>query len=172
MEEIKEFDGKIDAINAAFEEETLALPERERLASEQQELKAKLAEIVKSLRLKDRHIEKISHRLKELSMKVERVMEEITDLEQETGFTAEELSAMFAQIEKNKADEKKFLKKLGLPLEEAQKLEKQLRSVDRKLKKIEQESGFHARELPVQSMPSRMARAKLSMPNPSWSRPT
>ena len=54
---------------------------------------------------------------------------------------------MFEQIEKNKADEKKVLKKLGLPLEEAQKLEKQLRSVDRKLKKIEQESGFHAREL-------------------------
>ena len=86
MEEIREFDGKIDAINAAFEEETLAPPERERLAAEQQELKVKLAEIVKSLRLKDRHIEKISHRLKELSMKVERVMEEITDLEQETGF--------------------------------------------------------------------------------------
>ena len=64
----------------------MLLAERDAFLAEQQELKVKLAEILKSLRLKDRHIEKISHRLKELSVKVERVMEEIADLEQEAGF--------------------------------------------------------------------------------------
>jgi RNA polymerase primary sigma factor len=147
IEEIREYDGKIEAIHAGLEAETGDPEERQGLLQEQQELKVKLADILKSLRLKDRHIEKIAFRLKELSLKVDRVMDEIADLEKEAGFSADELSAMFEQIQLNKGDEKKLLKKLGISLEEAQKQEKLLRSADRKLKRVEQESGFHSREL-------------------------
>jgi RNA polymerase primary sigma factor len=147
IEEIREYDEKIEAIHIGLEAESVVPEERQKLLQEQQELKVKLAEILKSLRLKDRHIEKIAFRLKELSLKVDRVIDEITDLEKEAGFSADELSAMFEQIQLKKSDEKKVLKKLGISLEEAQKQEKQLRSSDRKLKRIEQESGFHSREL-------------------------
>ena len=146
-DEIREYEGKLEAIHAGIEAESVTAEERERLLAEQQELKAKMAELLKSLRLKDRHIEKIAHRLKELSLKVDRVMAEIADLEKETGVPAAELSELFERLAGSKTEEKKVLKKLGLSLEDAQKLEKRLRSSERKLKKVEQESGFHAREM-------------------------
>jgi len=146
-DEIREYEGKLEAIHAGIEAESVAAEERERLLAEQQELKAKMAELLKSLRLKDRHIEKIAYRLKELSLKVDRVMAEIAEMEKEAGVSAAELSELFERLAMSKTEEKKVLKKLGLSLEDAQKLEKRLRSSERKLKKVEQESGFHAREM-------------------------
>ena len=146
-DEIRDYDGRLDAIHAGLEAESVSDKERERLLSEQQELKAKMAEVLKSLRLKDRHIEKIAYRLKELSLKVDKVMAEISKLEKETGMSAAELSELFERLTRNKTEEKKVLKKLNVSLEDAQKLEKRLRSAERKLKKIEQESGFQASEL-------------------------
>ncbi|HEX9080053.1 MAG TPA: RNA polymerase sigma factor region1.1 domain-containing protein, partial [Desulfuromonadaceae bacterium] len=43
--------------------------------------KEQLATLLKSLRLKDRHINKVAERLKELSCKVEKLMQELSDLE-------------------------------------------------------------------------------------------
>jgi RNA polymerase primary sigma factor len=146
-DEIRECEGKLEAVHAGIEAESVTAEERERLLEEQQELKAKMAEFLKSLRLKDRHIEKIAHRLKELSLKVDRVMAEIAELEKETGVPAAELAELFERLTRNKTEEKKVLKKLKVSLEDAQKLEKRLRSSDRKLKKVEQESGFQASEL-------------------------
>ena len=147
IDQIREQDGRLEAITAELERADLSPEERDQLEAEQQDLKMRLAEVLKSLRLKDRHIEKIAYRLKELSLKVDKVIHEIADLENEAGFSAEELKELFDQIEKGKTEEKKALKKLELPLEEAQNLERQLRAADRKLRKIEQESGFQAREL-------------------------
>ena len=92
IDEIRDLDARLDAQYARIEAESLSAAEREKLSAEQQEIKAKMAELLKSLRLKDRHIEKIAQRLKELSLKVDKVMEEIAELEKETGVSADELS--------------------------------------------------------------------------------
>src|SRR5512140_656003 len=47
IEEIREYDGKIEALHNTLETETLPSEERERLLTEQQELKVRLAEILK-----------------------------------------------------------------------------------------------------------------------------
>jgi RNA polymerase primary sigma factor len=147
IEDIRGLEQGLTTIHDSLESDSLTAEEREVLYTEQQDLKAKMADILKSLRLKDRHIEKISYRLKELSMKADRVMVEIAELEKEAGIPAQELSAAFDQILNNRADEKKILKKLNLSPDDAQKFEKQLRGSEKKLRKIELESGFQAREL-------------------------
>ena len=81
IDEIREYDGKIEAINAELRTRRRFLRSKARGCCGAAGLKASLADILKSLRLKDRHIEKISYRLKELSLKVERVMKEIAELE-------------------------------------------------------------------------------------------
>jgi RNA polymerase primary sigma factor len=147
VDEIKEYDLRMDGLNDALEAATLTAAERSKLVKEQHELKGKMAELLKSLRLKDRHIEKISERLKELSVKVEKFLREIGEIERETGKTATELAAVFEKMHKSAAEEKKGAKKLNLPVEEAQKLEKRLKGTEKKLKKVEAESGFRATEL-------------------------
>ncbi|KAF0220565.1 MAG: RNA polymerase primary sigma [Geobacteraceae bacterium] len=147
IDEIKEHDIRMEELHATLESESLKESARQGLVKEQLELKGKMAELVKSLRLKDRHIEKIAQRLKELSAKVDRIMREITELEKESRFSAADLSLLFVKMHKSAEDEKKVLKKLGLAQEDAQKLEKRLKSAEKKLKKVEQESGFHASEL-------------------------
>jgi RNA polymerase primary sigma factor len=118
---------------------------KKELVKKQRSAKDVQAEQLKSLRMKDRHINKIAERLKELSFKVERHMKELADLE--GLITHEKLKAL---IEKYQMDEDKAaldLKKFKLGTEDAQKLDKRLRTTARKLQKVEQESGFKASEL-------------------------
>jgi len=145
IDEIREFDGRMDEIQVALEPEAVAAKERESLLEEHAEIKVKMADLLKSLRLKDRHIEKIAQRLKELSCKVDLVMQEITELEKETGTEKDPYLTTFDGL--RGALEAKYQSALSLSQDEAQKLEKRYRSTEKKLRKIEQESGFKACEL-------------------------
>jgi len=147
IDEIKELDEKMQTVNAGLEKASIPAAESEGLLAEKTEIKGVLTDRLKSLRLKDRHIANIAQRLKELSCKVDTLMQEITGIEKETGMTSGDLLALFDKMGKSAAEEKKGLKKLSLSLEEVQKLEKRLRNADKKLKKVEQESGFRASEL-------------------------
>src|SRR6185369_4980266 len=54
---------------------------KKELENKYRQAKEQQAELLKSLRMKDRHINKIAERLKELSFKVEKLMKEFSDLE-------------------------------------------------------------------------------------------
>ena len=144
INDIKEYFGRMEEIQTSLE--TVAVKERERLQEEHAELKVKMADLLKSLRLKDRHIEKIAQRLKELSSKVDQVMLEISDLEKETATEKDPFLATYGALPAS-ASESDFQAKLNLSQEEAHKLEKRYRSAEKNLTKIEQESGFKASEL-------------------------
>ena len=81
IDEIHALDVRMEELHDALELEDISAAERQGFLDEQQQLKAKMAELLKSLRLKDRHIEKIAQRLKELSCRVDKVLQEIVDLE-------------------------------------------------------------------------------------------
>ena len=145
IDQIREEDLRMEQV---LEELDQGIPEsrKEELLAEQRDLKAKMAEQLKSLRLKDRHIEKISLRLKELSVKVEKVLHEITDLEEEAKMPAADLESLAARLAAGEDDEN-ALQKVDLSRDAVLKLEKRLKSAERKLKKVEQESGFRATDL-------------------------
>ncbi len=103
------------------------------------------AVLLKSLRLKDRHINKIAERLKELSFKVDRHMRELTVLE--PSITLEKLKALVEKFQRDEVKAAAELTKLKRDPEETEKLDKLLRNAARKLQKVEQESGFKASEL-------------------------
>jgi RNA polymerase primary sigma factor len=147
IDEIGEYDKRMEQLNDLLEAESLTAAARAKTIKEHQELKAKLADLLKSLRLKDRHIEKIAHRLKELSVRVEKLLAEIGEIENEAGFTAVELVVMFEKMHKSVTEEQKIVKKLKLPSEQLLKLEKKLKNAEKKLQKVETESGFRATEL-------------------------
>jgi RNA polymerase primary sigma factor len=147
IQEIGDYDSRMEELNDLLEAESLPVTARGKLIKEQQGIKGKMAELLKSLRLKDRHIEKIAHRLKELSNRVEKLLLEIGDIESEVGFSAAELANMFEKMRKSAAEAKKIVKKLKLPQEQLPKLEKRLKNAEKKLQKVELESGFRATEL-------------------------
>jgi len=103
------------------------------------------AVLLKSLRLKDRHINKVAERLKELSVKVEKMMAELTDLH--TLIPIDKLKILVDKLQNDEEKGAAEFKKFKLDEEEALKLEKRLRNAARRLQKIEQESGFKASDL-------------------------
>jgi RNA polymerase primary sigma factor len=147
ISEIGEYDSRMEELNDLLEVQSLSATARGKLFKEQRGLKEKMAELLKSLRLKDRHIEKIAQRLKELSVKVEKLLLEIGEIESEVGFSAAELAVMFDKMHKSATEETKIVKKLKLPQEQLPKLEKRLKNAEKKLQKVELESGFRATEL-------------------------
>jgi RNA polymerase primary sigma factor len=144
----------IDAITAqdALLAEIVAELDSAKTAAKKKELEKKLrsakdiqAEQLKSLRMKDRHINKIAERLKELSFKVDRMMKELNDLE--AIMPADKVKALVDKYQKDEDKAALDLKKFKLDAEETDKLDKRLRNAARKLQKVEQESGFKASDL-------------------------
>jgi len=147
MDEIRDIDLRMDAIIVEQDAESLPAETAAALAEEKNTLKLRLAELVKSLRLKDRHIEKISLRLKELSAKVDRILREVADLEREAAVKPAVFSAFLTDPERQKGEVEPFILSLKFSEEDALKFEKKLISLEKKLRKVEEESGFRACEL-------------------------
>ncbi len=134
---LAELTAQLDAAKTAAKKKELE--KAQNLAKENQ------AVLLKSLRMKDRHINKIAERLKELSFKVDRHMKELADLE--PSIPPEKLKALVDKFQRDEVKAVAELKKLKRDPEETEKLDKLLRSAARKLQKVEQESGFKASEL-------------------------
>ena len=103
------------------------------------------ADLLKSLRLKDRHTNKVAERLKELSGRVDKLQAELADLEKL--IPVEKLKTLLDKLQNEDEKCTTEFNKLKLDEEETLKLEKRLRSAARKIQKVEQESGFKARDL-------------------------
>ena len=103
------------------------------------------ADLLKSLRLKDRHTNKVAERLKELSGKVDKLQAELSDLEKI--IPLEKLKALLDKLQNEDEKCTTELNKFKLDEEETLKIEKRLRNAARKIQKVEQESGFKARDL-------------------------
>jgi len=120
--------------------------------SKKKELEKKLSQgkdhqavLLKSLRLKDRHINTAAKSLKELSVKVQKVHDELTDLHRL--IPIDKLKTLVDKLQNDGERATAEFKKLKLDVEETMKLEKRLRSAARKLQKVEQESGFKTSDL-------------------------
>ncbi|MEI7815942.1 MAG: RNA polymerase sigma factor RpoD [Desulfuromonadales bacterium] len=103
------------------------------------------ADLLKSLRLKDRHTNKVAERLKELSGKIDKLQAELSDLEKI--IPVEKLKSLLDKLQNEDEKCTTELNKLKLDEEETLKMERRLRTAARKIQKIEQESGFKARDL-------------------------
>ncbi len=144
---IRSCDATMEAHSSSLADPALPDGDRERIVRELHEVREKTAELLKSLRLKDRHIERIAQRLKELAGKVDRVTEEIRELSVETGIPFEELMELCQEPSGGDEARSRVLAAVSASEENAERVEKKLKSVRRKLEKIEQESGFQAVEL-------------------------
>lgn len=144
---IRTCDATMEDLSASLADTALAEKDRERIAGELQEVRERTAELLKSLRLKDRHIERIAQRLKELSGKVDRVMEDVRQLSKETGIPFEELMGLCQGPSRGEEARSRVLEAVSASEEDADRVENMLKSVRAELEKIEQESGFQAVEL-------------------------
>lgn len=145
--DIRSCDQNMEELQNALLQPGLATEERERIAEELQNLKSRTADLLKSLRLKDRHIERIAQQLKELATRVERIMADIHEVSSDSEIPAEELIWLCRETRDNEEARAELLARLSSSPEEALKREKKLRSAQKKLEKIEQDSGFQAIEL-------------------------
>jgi len=109
------------------------------------EEKDKQAELLRSLRLKDRHTNKVAERLKELSGRVDMLQAELSDLEKI--ISVEKLKTLLDKLQNEDNNCAVEFSKLKLDEEETVRLEKRLRNAARKIHKVELESGFKARDL-------------------------
>ena len=144
----------IDAITASNQElgrlvdemeKSGSAAERKNLEKRIREAKEEQAVQLISLRLKDRHVERIAERLKRLSLKVEKLMKEPSDFDDL--ISPDKFKALIDGYQKDKDGMTPDLKKLKLDADNLEKLNKRLFAITRSLWKIENESGFKACEL-------------------------
>jgi len=137
-------DQQVNELATALEAAKAAAKKKE-LEKQLKEAKEHQAELLRSLRLKDRHITRVADRLKELSSKVTRVKHELAEVQNIVA--ADKLNELLEKFRIDEAKGMTALKALKLNEEDLQKVEKRLRNGARKLIKVEQESGFKSTEL-------------------------
>ena len=120
-------------------------PKKKEFEKKLREGKDRQADLLKSLRLKDRHTNKVAERLKELSGRVDTLQAELSDLEKV--ISVEKLKVLLDKLQNEDDKCTAELGKLKLDEDETARIEKRLRSAARKIQKVEQESGFKARDL-------------------------
>jgi RNA polymerase primary sigma factor len=120
-------------------------PKKKEFEKKLREGKDHQADLLKSLRLKDRHTNKVAERLKELSGKVDKLQAELADIEKI--IPVEKLKVLLDKLQNDDEKCTAELSKLKLDEEETDKVEKRLRTAARRIQKVEQESGFKARDL-------------------------
>jgi RNA polymerase primary sigma factor len=137
--------GDVELSSLAEELEKTAAAKKKELEKRTLDAKEHQAKLLISLRLKDRHINKISERLKELSFRVDRLMKELSDLDEL--IPSDKLKILMDRYQKDEDKAVLELKKLKLTTDEIDNLDKRMLATARKLQKIENESGFKASEL-------------------------
>ncbi|MDY0383682.1 RNA polymerase sigma factor RpoD [Trichlorobacter sp.] len=137
-------DQQVTELATALEGAKAAAKKKE-LEKQLKEAKEHQAELLRSLRMKDRHITRVADRLKELSSKVTRVKHELAEVQNIVA--ADKLNELLEKFRLDEAKGMTALKALKLNEEDLQKVEKRLRNGARKLIKVEQESGFKSSEL-------------------------
>ncbi len=147
IEDIRTCALSIEQCQESMDDGALSNDERNAAREQQVALKTRAAELLKSLRLKDRHIERIALRLKELATKVERIMDEVREVSAETGIPADELPGNLRGLQDSNKKRAGMFGSLSLPAEDVARLEKKLKSAYKKLEKIELDSGFEAVQL-------------------------
>jgi RNA polymerase primary sigma factor len=144
IDAIASTDQQVNELATALESAKAAAKKKE-LEKQLKDAKEHQAELLRSLRLKDRHITRVADRLKELSSKVTRVKHELAEVQQI--IAADKLSELLEKFRNDEAKGMTALKAFKLNEEDLQKVEKRLRNGARKLTKVEQESGFKSSEL-------------------------
>ncbi len=147
IDEIAVLDKRSEELQAILEPGDVADDVRAASEAELLQIKEQLAEKVKALRLKDRHIEKVAHRLKELSIKVAKTSREVGEIEQEVKLKGDELRVQLRRLHADASLETEIAALLGVSVEDLQRFDRKLSSVEKKLRKVELEAGFKATDL-------------------------
>jgi RNA polymerase primary sigma factor len=145
--DIKSCSDVMEQLHETLANATLSDKERSVALEEFAGLKVRAAELLKSLRLKDRHIERIAQRLKELAAKVDKIMDEVREVSAETEIPFDKLVVYCRESRESDKKRAGLFAHLALPADEVTRLDKKLKSAQKKLEKIEQDSGFEAVQL-------------------------
>ncbi len=104
-------------------------------------------ELVHQINLHKTQIERVAHKLKHFLERVEKSEMEITQCVEKTNTPLKELKKLFRLAKKNRGEEKKVTKQLGIPKNTLLEYEKAIKNGQKKIKQIEVESTLSAEAL-------------------------
>ena len=104
---------------------------------------------LKGVKLNVRQIDRIIQKLKDLTKRVEKSEKQMAELENRFNMSIKDLKKTIREAGKNKQDERRITKKLGIKSEELVSIERMIKSAERKIRQLEQEV-----QLPVETLRS------------------
>jgi len=107
----------------------------------------KMLDLVNQINLNRNQIEKVSQKLRHFLERLERAEGEITQCIESANIPLEELKRIFRLVKKNRQEEKKIEKRLGIAKKELLEHEKIIKNAQKKIRRIEAESTFDAKAL-------------------------
>ncbi len=114
---------------------------KKELRAQVQKRRDQMRDILEALRLNKKQIDRIVDRLKDLIRRVEQCEYALQEVERKSGQPSKDVRKLLREMRRSSADEKKVLRKLSMRIEEAEELERTLKSATRKMKRVEEEAG-------------------------------
>jgi RNA polymerase primary sigma factor len=116
----------------------------------QRKLKKKRGEILECFRqmnLRDTQISKFVQRMKQMLIRVEKGEHEIKRIEEKAGFTVREVRGYLKKLKERALREKTLIRNRGVGRADLQEVDRAVKNVQRKIKRVEVECGLSAEKL-------------------------
>ncbi len=136
IETVKRLDKKLHELRTARAGEAAVKPVR-----------LQMLKTMQSMDLNKKTIDRVVAKLKGLIQKVERAGAHSSELERRTGIPLQQIKQMVRDSKDDRAQQRKFAKKLAMTLEQFQEIENTLKTSAQNLKRVEEELQVDVREL-------------------------
>ena len=106
-----------------------------------------ILECFRRMNLRDTQINKIIQKIKQMLARVERGENEIKRLEEKTGVSVREARTYLKKLKEKTLNEKKLLRNRGLTKSDLREIDRTVKNIQRKVKRVESECGLSAEKL-------------------------
>ncbi|MBN1956742.1 MAG: RNA polymerase sigma factor RpoD [Desulfuromonadales bacterium] len=146
QEKLLPLDQQLKDLHAALQED-LTKKKREKLEKEETEVREKLIELLREVRLKDFQVAKIVDRLKEMGNQVKKGQAEISDCEEKVNLPHSEIGSYLTRMRQSDKEAHAVAAELNVAGDVLLSVEKRLQAAERKFKRVKEESGFEPDDL-------------------------
>jgi RNA polymerase primary sigma factor len=140
IDRIKKLDRDREKVEESLEAKKISQVKRRELLAEKKAIEAEMMENLEAIQLNKKQIDRIVLKLKGFIKRVEEAEREMLDCERRTGVPAKELRRMLRETREDEGARKKLARKLGVPLEEVEELDRTMRTAGRKILRVEEEA--------------------------------
>jgi len=147
IDRIRKLERDAEKVRETLGAKKLSEVKRKELRNEIKAIEAEMMENLEAIQLNKKQIDRIVLKLKGFIKRVEEAERELVDCERRSGVAIKDLRRLLREAREDEGERRKLAKRLHVPAEEVEDLDRTVRTAARKILRVQEEAGVPVDEL-------------------------